>query len=172
MKSRIGGFNIYLAALGCMLFLGCETMGGKGKKDLATLDLHREVNPDGTGKSELVPIRREEPRIYLNVEKEAFLYEADILRAEVVEMPGGFAIRLQFDHRGTKRLEAFSVYNQGKHFAINCHFPEARWLAAPLFSRRIQDGSITFTPDATREEADRIVRGLNNVARKVHKRSF
>jgi hypothetical protein len=31
-------------------------------------------------------------------------------------------------------------------------------------NERILDGTLTFTPDATREETERIVRGLNNVA--------
>ena len=44
---------------------------------------------------------------------------------------------------------------------------EARWLAAPRISQRIKDGVLVFTPDATREEAERIVRGLNNVAIKL-----
>src|SRR5262249_47979971 len=128
--------------------------------------------PDGTGKSEPVAIHRVEPRIYLNIEKEAFLYEADIAHAEVVDEPGGFAIRLQFDDRGTKMIEAVSVYNGGRHYAIFCKFSEARWLAAPLFSGPIRGGSITFTPDATRDEAERIVRGLNNVAKKTQKKTF
>jgi hypothetical protein len=33
----------------------------------------------------------------------------------------------------------------------------------------ISDGIIEFTPDASRAEADRIVRGLNNLVAKVKK---
>ena len=43
-----------------------------------------------------------------------------------------------------------------------------RWLAAPVINRRISDGVLVFTPDATREEAEEIALGLNNVAKKVH----
>jgi hypothetical protein len=44
---------------------------------------------------------------------------------------------------------------------------ESRWLAAPVIPRRISNGVLTFTPDASREEADLIAIGLNNVAKKV-----
>ena len=172
MKTRIGVFNIYLAALLCTCFLACETSGGKKKKELTNLSLHREVNQDGTGKSRPVQILRGNPPIYMNIEKEPFLYEADIIRAEVVEFLGGYAVRLQFNSRGTKVLEAVSLYNQGKHFAIFCKFTEQRWLAAPLFTGGFRNGGITFTPDATREEADRIVRGLNEVAKVTNKKSL
>jgi hypothetical protein len=45
----------------------------------------------------------------------------------------------------------------------------SRWIAAPLLSGRISTGLFAFTPDTTREEADRIARGLNNVAEQVRK---
>ena len=38
-----------------------------------------------------------------------------------------------------------------------------RWIAALLITRRIADGLLTFTPDASREEADAMVLGWNNV---------
>ena len=44
-----------------------------------------------------------------------------------------------------------------------------RWLAAPVISHRISDGVLVFTPDATREEAEEIALGLNNVSKKVHR---
>ena len=48
---------------------------------------------------------------------------------------------------------------------------ENRWLAAPVIPSRIGNGVLTFTPDASREEADQIVLGLNNVAKKVQDKS-
>ena len=43
---------------------------------------------------------------------------------------------------------------------------EGRWLAAPRINKRIADGVLVFTPDATREEAEQIALGLNNLAQK------
>jgi hypothetical protein len=48
---------------------------------------------------------------------------------------------------------------------------ESRWLAAPIVRKRIGDGKLIFTPDATREECDTIVTGLNAVAKKVKEKS-
>ena len=88
-------------------------------------------------------------------------------------------LRLQFDRRGTWLLEQYSTANLGKHFAIFSQFPsppdaklnQGRWLAAPRINQRIPDGVLTFAPDATREEAEQIVLGLNNVAKQLKKGS-
>ena len=52
---------------------------------------------------------------------------------------------------------------------IWARYTEARWLAAPMITRRITNGLFVFTPDCSREEAERIVLGLNHVARQTHK---
>jgi hypothetical protein len=52
---------------------------------------------------------------------------------------------------------------------VNCRWTENRFLGAPLITKRITDGVFVFTPDATREEAERIVAGLNNVIAKLKK---
>ena len=80
---------------------------------------------------------------------------------------GGFSIVLRFDFHGKLALEHASTAYKGNRIAIHAQFPERRWLAAPRVSTRITDGVITFTPDATREEAELIVQGLNNVAVKL-----
>jgi hypothetical protein len=55
---------------------------------------------------------------------------------------------------------------------VFCKFGrDPRWLAAPQITKHLSAGVFTFTPDATREEAERIVTGLNNVAEKVKKDS-
>ena len=84
------------------------------------------------------------------------------------------AIKIEFNSTGTVLLEQYSATNPGRHFAIFCQFgpeqKEQRWLAAPLINQRITDGKLVFTPDCTREEADEIVLGLNNVVSKIKKR--
>jgi hypothetical protein len=102
------------------------------------------------------------------------LTEARVTEARVVDGVGGFAIRLQFDRQGTWLLESNSTANRGRRFAIFCVFNDlqnpkvvvGRWLAAPMITR-ITNGVLQFTPDATLEEAHQIVRGLNNVAKKL-----
>ncbi len=167
MRIRECGFNFYLLAmlLAAVALPGCKSFGGK--KEASTLRLHLEVTSDGTDKNSPVPIYRESP-VQVNVEKESFLNEGSVSKASVVDVMGGFSIFIQFDRRGSWILEQYSVANKGRRVAIFSQFGgQARWLAAPILAKRISDGALVFTPDATREEADRIVRGLNNVAKKL-----
>jgi len=172
MKIHGNRFNIYLLA---MLIAagagGCQSSGERNSKKLvSTLRLHLEVNRDGTKANETVPVYRETP-IMVNVEMQPFLSEADVAHAEVIDVVGGFALRLQFNQTGTSTFEQYTVENHGKRIAIFTQFgekiEEQRWLAAPLITRRVSDGVLTFTPDATREESEEIAVGLNNVAKKL-----
>jgi preprotein translocase subunit SecD len=93
----------------------------------------------------------------------------DITEASVVDVEGGYGIRIKFDAHGARVLENITARNAGRHLVVYAAFPEIRWLAAPMIKHRIADGALVFTPDATREEAERIVQGINNVAKKVAK---
>jgi hypothetical protein len=166
MRIHPNRFNIYLlvALLAIGSTTGCKSFGKK--KEVTTLRFHLEVTPDGTDKNGPVPINRTDP-IYVNVENQPFLSEGSITKASVIDVMGGFAIFIQFDRQGTWLLEQYSVANKGRRVAIMSQFGEVRWLAAPIMTKRINDGTFVFTPDATRAEADRIVRGLNNVAKTI-----
>jgi len=163
----------------CSLVLcGCQSAESKRKHSLSTLQVRLEADHSGPDRSELVNIFRTHP-VAMRVGKAPFLTEMFVSRAEVIDDMGGFAMRLQFNRQGTWLLEQYSAANRGKHFAIFSQFisyPEeklntGRWLAAPKITQRITDGSLTFTPDASREEADQIVLGLNNIARQVEQDS-
>jgi preprotein translocase subunit SecD len=175
MMIRLERFNTNLwwalaavIALGC----GCSSTGDKqSKKALSTMRFHLEATRGGSTETEPVPIFREKP-IWVNVEKSAFLTEANVSSASVVDVVGGFALRIQFDQPGTILLETCTAANHGQKMAIFSQFGEGikdyRWLAAPVITHRISDGVLIFTPDATREEAQEIALGLNNVSKKVH----
>ena len=167
-------FNLYLIFfLMAGLCVGCADKGAKRKVQLTKMDIHIEAPREASNLSEPVPIYREKP-VMVNVEKEPFLSEVFVDSARVIDMPGGFGIQLQFNQKGTWLLEQYSTQNHGKRLAIHAEFgpelKENRWLAAPKLTKGISDGLLTFTPDATREEADDIVLGLNNVSREVKKR--
>jgi hypothetical protein len=170
MKNEHVRFNIILAFL--LLFVpGCKTGDAKDKKSEATfLRFHLETNRDGTKHNATVPISRADP-VYLTVERNAALDEGFIRKAEVVDVDehGGFAIKITFDETGTQRLDYLTTANKGRHLVINARWTEDRWLAAPLINKRISNGVLVFTPDASREEADRIVEGLQNVIKKLSK---
>ena len=169
MRTPVSRFNTYLLAGVIALVATCSCQSVGGKKEASTLRLHLEVTPDGTDRSSPVPVNRESP-IYVNVEKAQFLDEGAVAKASVVEVMGGFSIFIQFDRRGTWLLEQYSTANLGRRVAIMSQFGDVRWLAAPVMHQRITDGALVFTPDATRAEADRIVRGLNNVAKEMHEK--
>ena len=167
-------FNIYLltALASAAIFLcGCQmfSSGDPNDKIVSSLSLHIETHPDASELSSPVPIFREKP-IMVNVEKDPFLTEADISGAKLVEVMGGFALQIQFDERGTWTLEQMTATNPGKRIAILSRFgpkfKEARWLAAPFISRRISNGILTFTPDASKEESEKIILGLKNIVQK------
>ncbi len=171
MKIRLVPFNIYLLLVLVTVFAGCKTSEEREKaKEASTLYLFLDNKSAGLGHAGGVPVYRESP-VYYHVEREPFLTEADLDNAEVVEARGGFAIRAQFNAHAAMVLESTTVAHMGQHIVIKSDFGESRWLAAPLISRRIPNGELTFTPDATRDEADRIVQGLNNVIKKLKKKN-
>ena len=165
MKIRCAVINTILPWVLIALTAGCAATRNKFKPEETALRLHLEVTPDGTAHNAPVAIFRASP-IFVNVEKDPFLNEALIQKAEVVDDLGGFSIRVHFDQKGAWLLENVTTANKGRRIAIFSQFSATRWLAAPVLMRRITDGILQFTPDATREEADRLVRGLNNVAKK------
>jgi len=165
MKIGFWAFNTYLLLL-AGLMPGCQT--DKKDKELSTLRIHIETNPDGTGRNMPVTIGRSDP-FEVTVESAPFITEAHVDNASVIDGLGGFQIMVHLNREGTWLLEQYSLASREKHAAIFSNFGEARWLAAPNLTHRISDGVLVFTPDATREEAERIVRGINNIAKQFKK---
>lgn len=175
MMIRVLRFNTYLL-LGFALVLagaGCESSKKKdpnhySKKDEASLRLHLEVNADGTETSGAITVGRSNP-FDLNVEKRPFLTEFQVEKAAVVDGMGGYSISVQFNKQGSFLLEQYTTGNKGRRMAIAAEFGQMRWIAAPVIRERLGDGVLVFTPDTTRQEAERIVSGLNRVAELVRK---
>ena len=171
-------FNIYFCcalSLALIIASGCQSspeakQKSKEKKMATVLHLHLETRADASGHLETVSILRDNP-VQVSVQKVLFLNEANIAEANVIEGIGGFSLSLKFDRRGRLLLEQYSSANVGRRIAVYAQFgeglKESRWLAAPIIRKRMGDGVLTFTPDATREETDLIAKGLNNVAKKV-----
>ena len=171
MMTARASINIYLLLIAAAVAPGCRSAEERKRdNERSTLRVHLEVNADSTGRSAQVPVFRERP-VLVNVEKAPFLDEGSIERAWVEDAPGSFVIKVQLDPSGTLLFDGVSASHRGRRIAIFSQFPDPRWLGAPLITRRSADGILEFTPDATREEAERIVRGLNNVAKDLKKRS-
>jgi len=164
-------FNLYLAVAAALALLcGCQTHRQKGP--LGALRVYIQVNPDSLGTSQTISVLRSDP-VLVTIAHNPILTEANIVAAKVLDTPGGFAIEIQFDENGTWLLEQYSASNPGGHFAIFGEWGDqvvnGRWLAAPLITHRIANGALSFTPDASRAEADQLVLGLNRVAAKDRK---
>lgn len=164
-------FNLYLLpALVWLLVCGCSsTHGHKDKDPLGILRIHIESESSIAGTTKTVTVLRSQP-VEVNITTDPVLTEADVVSARLLNAPGGFAVEINFDETAGWRLEQYSATNPGKHLAIFAQWsdkPEdGRWLAAPLIVRRIAGARLTFTPDASHEEAEKWVKGLNLAAKK------
>jgi len=173
MMIKNARFNLFLCLAFAMLFaVACHSAAEKKKKkeskETAYVELHLEVNRDGSPDNHEVTINTNSPYT-INVDKMPFVDSGDLDEAVIVDDLGGFMIRLKFNWRGTQLLDGASSANHNRRVAVFARWPEERWLASPMIHKRIADGVFTFTPDCSREEAVRIVRGLNNVAKKAKK---
>ena len=164
------GFNLYLLlALASVALCGCKTEQEKKDSQLASLRIHMEASPDDASRTKTISMYRAQP-FSIQIQEDAILNEAHVAHAQVVDALGGFELMIQMNRQGTWLLQQYSASYSGKHYVVFSQFgekgKEARWLAAPQFTRLISNGILQFTPDASREEAEEIAKGLNNVAKK------
>lgn len=193
MTGRTQCFNTYLLAALLVFTTGCESPKGgdsadaktagkseskskdkakTGKKEEFTLiRLHVQVNPDGTQFTIPATVYRASP-VNLNVQATPVVMEANVVHAELIEDLSGYSIRIFTDRSGALLLENATTTYRGSRMVVLAEWgtdkqAERRWVSAVFIGNRITDGVFSFTPDATREEADAIVRGLNNMAVKL-----
>jgi preprotein translocase subunit SecD len=174
MKIRLAAFNIYLCGMGCVLLAlaGCTsplTYDSEEKdtaRQITLLRMHVEELPDPLKRTIEVPVFRSRP-VLVTVNRSPFLTEANVISAEIVDEPGGFSIQIEFERQGRWLLDKYTAQYYQRRIAVFAAFGEDRWLAAPKIQQVISDGKFRFTPDASREEAIRIVRGLKNLAKQM-----
>ena len=169
MKSWRRNINAIFCALALLsLFSACGTTSQKKKKDEAIIKIHLERVADNKSDQSDVPVYRANP-VYIHIDTTDILNNYDIANASVVDIEGGYGIRLVFNDHGARVLENISARNAGKRLVIYASWPEVRWIAAPRITGRIGNGELVFTPDTTREEAEKIVKGANAVTEKMAK---
>jgi len=161
-------FNLYLLlAAALALVSGCATFHKKDQQ-VAALRIHIESAASAPGVTQTISVLRADP-VMVNIVTEPILTEANIVAAKLMADPGGFAVELKFDETGGWTLEQYSAANPGKHLAIFGQWGDklanGRWLAAPSIAGRMAGGTLVFTPDASRDEAEQLVKGLNVVAK-------
>lgn len=164
-------FIIFLVFVG-FVTTGCKT--SKEDKQVSTVRVHVQTHEDPSGHYKKVPVYRDAPKYSFYIDPSPILTEIDLTEASLVEEESwnGFHLDLQFDHRGSLKLENITATHVGRRLVIFSQFNKTnRWLAAPLIHERISDGKLTFVPDATRSEAEAIVTGLQNVIKEKQKRN-
>jgi len=174
MMTGADRFNTYLFLLAVVLSAGCKTSEERRRgKAITTFRLHLETNQGGTDSTAVVEIAGAQ----LSVNNSPFLDETSVTNAAVVDTrDGGFAIQVQYNRHGTLVLDTVTTENRGRHVAIFTQFgpgklEQKRWLGAPYIGTSLTGGVLIFTPNSTRAEAEQVVQGLNNVAKKFKKKN-
>jgi len=164
-------FNLYLTLLLAVMICGCGTFHKKKPDKISAVRIHMEAPVGVPGQTRTVTVLRSSPLV-VTVDIHPVLSEQNLLAAQLIETPGGFAVRLQFDETGGWMLEQATASNPGKHLVVFGQWGETsgdgRFLAIPLITGRNSSGVLSFTPDCSREEAQRFVDGLNEVSKMMH----
>jgi hypothetical protein len=129
------------------------------------------------------------------VESEPFLTEADVNMARLVDYADKtYAVQVTFNDHGMIVLDMTTSSSKGLNMVIYSIFPPKGWKepksedafapektgagqprvscwSATRIKSGISGGTISFTPDVSHEEAERIVRGLNNMVSAINKMS-
>ncbi len=140
------------------------------KKPVALVRIHVESEANNAGSTTNAYVLRSSP-VTVNISTDPVLTEADVTAARLLDAPGGgFAIELRFEQTAGWRLEQATSINPGKHLVIYAHWGvnplDGRWVAAPLILGRNASSRLSFTPDASHEEALQLVDELNDLAKK------
>jgi hypothetical protein len=164
-------FNLYFASAAILLSLasGCAFLKSEFRTDpRAILRIHIESGAS-SGSSQTVSVIRSQP-VLVDILSEPIISEANVVSARLLDTAGGFAIEVKFNQSGGWALEQFTAANPGKHLIIFGQWSDktddGRWLGAPQISRRLANAALVFTPDASRAEAEQLVNGLNEDAKK------
>lgn len=182
MKICYPRFNIILLVLCCLALVGCKTTKSeekkaeakkvadakkKYKKERVMLQFYLAGMPVSGGRN----ISLRDGAIHLSVEAQPFLDFRNIVDAQLVEDQLGYAIQVQFDNRGAFALDTVTTAHRGRNIAVSATRPEEqpKWIAAPIIHRGNSSGYLTFTPDMSREEAERIVHGIRNVVKEMNR---
>jgi preprotein translocase subunit SecD len=157
--------TVLLAALALAAGPGCAARDKHGNKiKPAQLRLHLESYQDVPERLTTVTLGRAAPFRY-SVEKGPLLKDDQIVAAALAEGEGLYAIKIKLDHQGQTILNQVTSANSGKRIAVWADFGEVRWIGSLRIEKRITNGELTFTPDTTQEEAEKIVDGVNYLAK-------
>ncbi len=178
MGANWNRFNLILSVVMFLAMLtgitGCKTSEERKKdKFQVSLSFHLETPRDGSNRNYTIQVLRSNP-IPVNVEVTPFVDPSHIASAALIDTLGGFAIQVTLNNSGSFRMQNITGTNRQRRVAVQMinSDNEQRWLAAPKITQPINNGSFIFTPDVdSREEAEKIVRGVNNMVKKIERKN-
>lgn len=154
--------------------VGCKSSAERKKdKFMVSLSFHLEVPRDGSNRNYTIQALRSNP-FAVNVEVAPFVDPSHIQSAALVDTLGGYAIQVTLNNSGVFRMQNVTGTNRQKRIAVQSlnSDNEQRWLAAPKLTQPINNGVFIFTPDVdSREEAEKLVRGVNNMVKKIERKN-
>lgn len=169
LRATPGGFNPVLPFFWLALLAGLLALPASAKekkpKDPEFLRIYFESPRDTSLRATEAKVGRSNP-MTLRVEKLPILSESHMKIIETADIGGGPTLRITFNRTGKRLLENYTATGVGRRLVVQTQFEEMRWLAAPRITRRIADGILVFTPDASPEELDRLVRGITKAVKK------
>ena len=130
----------------------------------------------------LVRVGRDKTPIY--VKAEPILEEEDVQGARLEDNADGtVGIQVKFDEHGGIVLDMESTANRGRHLVLFCQFRPSKgssdavadlgkslpWLAMVPIRGGLTGGVVQFTVPASPEEAQQIVKGINNSVAELQK---
>ncbi|MCX6906778.1 MAG: hypothetical protein NTY01_01915 [Verrucomicrobia bacterium] len=146
-------FRSAAALLVCWLAAGC-------KEDTASLRVFLQASdrlPEGH--RQVVVVRNPPMNVIVNPLSE--LSELDLVVAKAVKTTERKQLVLQFDGHGQRVIETFTGEHRGELYVLTIN---GAAVAAPLIRQVISDGTLVVEVDATDEELDKVVKGLNTAA--------
>ncbi len=163
MKSHSSRINLNLLLIAILFGAGCQTSKRVKAEDATHIfifmethsglgEMARKVDIDGPNGGTMYigasPVLND-----VHIEEASAHDTAD----------GSVAIQLQLNRQGKRILENMSGAYRGKRLAVSASFPELRWLCCVRMDKLMSDGHLTFFPNASPEECDRIAKGMNLV---------
>ena len=186
MRTLFRPINFFLCLVAGWLAAGCESGGLSRDKEYTGLRVFVELPTPGKENAQLAHV----VGVPIYIEPQPILTEADVVSSRLLDYADGtYAVQVTFSDHGMIQLEMTSAARRPSKLVIYTLFPPkgspgdknidifasadpvpgkpriASWSAAPIRAE-IGNGVIVFTPDATHQEAERIVRGLNNIGEK------
>lgn len=167
-------FSLTVIFLVVLTGIGCKSAEERKKdKYMVSLSFHLETSRDGTNRNYTIQVLRSNP-IPVNVEVAPFVDPSHIQSATLIDTLGGFAIQVTMNNSGSFRMQNITASNRQRRVAVQMIDSDnkQRWLAAPIIIQPINNGSFIFTPDVdSREEAEKIVNGVNNMVKKIERKN-